>query len=146
MSNLTPLQCIAYATLGSFIGCSIGCSLFPNEQQFERSYLEAKISYAKDPSELNFNIIDLYYRALSFRKQKKYIGFAESFAIYHYIERITTIENIDIKKLYAKDLNWYLRTLRKAKSKTEYVSLVNNSFEICRFTKSKQEEAGVKIL
>lgn len=144
MSDITPLQCIAYTALGSLIGCSIGRLLFPNEQ-LERSYFDAKISYAKDPSQLNFNIIDLYYRALSFRKQKKYIGFAE-IAIYHYIERITTIENVDIKKIYTKDLNWYLQTLRKAKSKTEYINLINDSFEICRFTKSKQEEVGVKIL
>jgi hypothetical protein len=49
MSDLTPLQCIAYTALGSFIGCSIGWSLFPNEQQFERSYLEAGSESEEEP-------------------------------------------------------------------------------------------------
>lgn len=123
MSDLTALQCIAYTAVGSFIGCAGGSLLFFSDN-FERSYLKAKRSYAKDSSELNFNIVDLYYRAFSFKLKKKYAAFAVA-ALHHYSAIILKEDIIGIKKLYAEDLNWYLKTLRKMKSKVEYKNTID---------------------
>lgn len=127
MSDLTALQCIAYTAVGSFIGCAGGSLLFSSDN-FERSYLEAKTSYAKDSSDLNFNIVDLYYRAFSSKLQKKYAAFAVA-ALYHYYSMILKSDIAAIKKLYGKDLNWYLKTLKKTKSKVEYKNIIDEFLE-----------------
>lgn len=145
MSDLTALQCIAYTAVGSFVGCAGGSLLFSSDN-FERSYLEAHISYAKDQSELNFNIIGVYYRAFSFKFKKKYTNFAVA-ALYHYYSMILKSDIAAIKKVYVGNFNWYLKILRKMKSKTEYKSIIDEFLESLKIDPSSDalKSAGVEF-
>ena len=145
MINLTKIiLSVSFASL-CFVLCRYIAARFSRCNNIELYYLKAKESYALNVCAMKFNGVELYYRVLPFRLQKKYISFAES-AVYHYIAEIKTHDDIEVKKLYTRDLRWYLDILQKVKQKKEYIDFVNEAFMLCRFTESEQQILGIEVL